>query len=97
MKSFKYYIAGNSQEDRWIYIKCKDFDFEDETAFIYFVKLIQNKYPEKLVSVGECRYRFEKSKMDLIYQWDDLFGIVIEYPKGIEEKEVIDFLEEFVE
>lgn len=32
-----------------------------------------------IINVGEMQYRITNDKFNLIYQWDDLFGIVIVY------------------
>ena len=32
-----------------------------------------------IINVGEMQYRITTDKFNLIYQWDDLFGIVIVY------------------
>jgi len=92
----RYYINGINEKERWIYIEKENSDFEEADSFVEFLTKIKDKYPEKIICVGEGRYKFEKAKIDLIYQWDNLFGIVVEYPKNCNEKDVIDFLSEFL-
>lgn len=41
----------------------------------------------------EMQYRITNDKFDLIYQWDDLFGIVILYKDSDKVEEVISYLE----
>lgn len=41
----------------------------------------------------EMQYRITNDKFDLIYQWDDLFGIVILYKDSDKVEEVIPYLE----
>ena len=41
------------------------------------------------------QYRISNDKFDLIYQWDDLFGIVILYKDSDKVEEVITDLENF--
>ena len=82
---YTYRIADFSETDNWIYIKCNEEDSVSENEpFVELVKYIakkwnDNEWQEKIFSVGDMRYKVKNDPIDLVYQWDDLFGIVIEY------------------
>ena len=82
---FTYKITDISKSDNWIYIQCNEEDSTSENnPFIELVKHIakkwnNNEWQGRIFSVGELRYKVKNDPIDLIYQWDDLFGIVFEY------------------
>ena len=82
---YQYLIKNISISDNWIFIKCNDEDsLNDSTTFVYLLKAItkklnDGKWKEKISSVGNMRYKIKNDPLNLIYQWDDLFGIVFEY------------------
>ena len=57
---------------------------------LYFVKTINKNFSGKIIEVGEMQYKIEGLEPDMIFQWDDLFGIVVIYNDNKEE--VLDFL-----
>lgn len=89
----KYQVKDISEKDRWIYISSDDDDMEPD-AFILLVKTIQKAVGGKISSAGELRYKISNLPCDIVFQWDDVFGIVIDY--GDEDKDtVIKLLQEF--
>ena len=54
------------------------------------VKTINKNFSGKIIEVGEMQYKIEGLEPDMIFQWDDLFGIVVIYNDNKEE--VLDFL-----
>ena len=84
-------ISSISKRDKWIYIKSTDAsDILDCEPFVELVKNIAKKWNDdvcegNITSVGNMRYKIKNDPLDLVYQWDDLFGIVFEYTGEIEE------------
>ena len=84
-KMYTYMITHVSETDKWIYIKCNEEDSVNKSeTFIEMVKLIakmwnDNEWQGYISSVGEMRYKVKNDPVDLVYQWDDLFGIVFDY------------------
>ena len=82
-KMYTYKITDISETDKWIYISCNEEDsvYESE-PFVEVVKLIAKKWNDNewqghISSVGEMRYKVKNDPINLVYQWDDLFGIVL--------------------
>ena len=84
-KMYTYKIGNVSETDKWIYVKCIEENSVDESeSFVELLKTIAIKWNNsewngKISSVGNMRYKVENDPIDLVYQWDDLFGIVFEY------------------
>lgn len=82
---YTYKIGNVSETDKWIYVKCIEENSVDESeSFVELLKTIAIKWNNsewngKISSVGNMRYKVENDPIDLVYQWDDLFGIVFEY------------------
>lgn len=82
---YTYKIECVSKTDKWIYINCKEEDSIlerepfDELVKSIAIKWNYNEWQGKIYSVGEMRYKVKNDPIDLVYQWDDLFGIVFEY------------------
>ncbi len=95
---YTYKITGIAETDNWIYIKCNEEDSVSENEpFVELVKYITKKWNNdewqgKISSVGEARYKVKNDPVDLIYQWDDLFGIVFEYKNSTKPNEVKSFI-----
>ena len=97
-KMYTYKITDISETDKWIYISCNEEDsvYESE-PFVEVVKLIAKKWNDNewqghISSVGEMRYKVKNDPIDLVYQWDDLFGIVFEYKNSTNLDDVKSFL-----
>ena len=81
---YKYNINHINEESRWIFIKSDDENnLEDPDTFVCFVKKIQSHLKGNIVSVGDTQYRLSNDNYGFIYQWDNLFGIVVIYPENI--------------
>lgn len=82
---YTYKIIDFSNTDKWIYIKCNEEDSVQESEpFVELVKHIAKKWNDnewqgKISSVGDMRYKVKNDPVNLIYQWDGLFGIVFDY------------------
>jgi hypothetical protein len=73
-------ISRYNSKSRWIFISAKDsFYFPD--AFIELVKKYQSLLSGKVIAGREdMQYIIDNDPLNLIFQWDDLFGIVIIVP-----------------
>lgn len=69
--------------------------YNEADVFIHLVKAISERNGGNIINVGEMQYRISNDKFDLIYQWGDLFGIVILYKDSDKVEEVITDLENF--
>ena len=49
-----------------------------------------------MVEVGDIRYEIVGAELKLVYQYDYLFGMVIEYPKECEKDRVIAFIKKYI-
>lgn len=88
-----YRITHDDEENHWLFIS-SDGDDSEPNDFISLVKSIQQAYDGKISCVGDLRYKIEGLPCDMIFQWDDLFGIVIEYTNG-NKSEVLSLLKKF--
>ncbi len=84
-KEYQYKIKNISYSDRWIFLECEEEDsLNDSSAFVYLLKLIAKQlnageWKEKIYSTGgNMRYTIKNDPLNLVYQWDDLFGIVFD-------------------
>ena len=91
----RYKILYISEDSRWIHLRCNEYDIDEPDSFIELVKRVQKILDGKIIDLGNTRYCFEEEKMNLIFQWDTLFGIVVEYPENISLKEAVQFLKTF--
>ena len=82
------YSISRVSENKWIYIECIEEDSALEHApFVELVKTIAMKWNNGLwqghiSQEGQMRYRIENDPLNLVYQWDDLYGIVLEYAQA---------------
>ena len=91
MENYRYSVANINEKDGWIFMDCNNGEqYEDYVPFVNFIKIINKDYSGKIIEVGEMRYKIEGLEPDMIFQWDDLFGIVVIYNDNKEE--VLDFL-----
>jgi hypothetical protein len=95
---YTYKITGVSTTDKWIYIGCnEESSMLNYEPFVELLKHIAQKWNNgewygKLSSVGDMRYKINNDPIKLIYQWDDLFGIVFDYQNSIDSNYVKTFL-----
>lgn len=72
-------IVRVSEKDHWIFIYYDEWNTEESDSFIELLKLVRDDLGGKLKDLGMDRYTFENDPLELVYQWDSLFGIVVEY------------------
>ena len=95
---YTYRIANLSESSKWIYIECNEEDSVYEHGpFVALVQHIAGKWNNgewegNVFSAGEMRFRVKNDPVDLVYQWDDLFGIVFEYEDSTKIAEIKAFL-----
>ena len=93
MQKYEYKIKHIDKTNKWIYVEDKYSLYNEADAFIHLVKAVSERNGGNIINVGEMQYRIANDKFDLIYQWDDLFGIVIVYKDSDKVEEVIAYLE----
>lgn len=93
----KFQISTINEAERWIYITTGDSrDFQEPDSFIHFVKKATGRVNGKIAEVGLYQYRITGDKIDLIYQWDSCFGIVIIYPEDVGQANVLSYIQELL-
>lgn len=95
MQKYEYKIKRINKTNKWIYVEDKYSLYNEVDAFIHLVKAISVRNGGNIINVGEMQYRISSDKFDLIYQWDDLFGIVIVYKDSDKVEEVIEYLKNY--
>lgn len=94
---YKYKLLHINSAERWISITSNDdTDFDEPDAFIYFVKMIQRDVNGKITAVGDIQYKIPEDGFGFIYQWDDLFGITVIYPKTVTEEQAVEYLSKYM-
>ena len=76
-KIFK--IIHINQDDCWIYISAEGFDIEESEPFEILLEFVAKVHNGNIRSVGDVRFIIDTDELELIYQWDDLYGIVVDY------------------
>ena len=95
---YTYQITHIAEDSKWIFIDCVNEDSLMETLpFTDLLKHIARKWNENVwegnISLaGDRRYKINNDPIDLIYQWDDLFGIVFEYDSRVNLDDVKAFI-----
>ncbi len=86
---YHYKINNISFDSWWIWLACKeDNSLEEEEPFVYLLKFIAKKlnageWKDKICSTGgNMQFTIKNDPLNLVYQWDDLFGIVLICPCG---------------
>lgn len=93
MQKYEYKIKRIDETNKWIYVEDMYSLYNEADAFIHLIKAVSERNGGNIINVGEMQYRITNDKFDLIYQWDDLFGIVILYKDSDKIEEVISYLE----
>lgn len=85
---YKYQVGKSFENKRWIHIEDLEnsgwgkevldcwSDIKDDGP-MEFILRVKDKYNWTVIEVGELQYSFIEDKLNLIFQWDDLFGFVI--------------------
>ncbi len=89
-----YQIISISDTDGWIFISADD-SLENPDAFVSLVKAVKESVNGEISSVGWMRYKISNIPFDLVFQWDDLFGIVIINNNQTEKEDVLHFLKNY--
>lgn len=89
--NFTYKISRINEKDKWIFISSNG-NYDEPDAFIALVKGIAEQSNEKITDIGYCRYKISNQPYDMTFQWDDLFGIVVEYKNADDKENVSDYL-----
>lgn len=95
---YTYKITSISEINKWIYINCNEANsLLESEPFVELLKSIamkwnNNEWQENIYSAGEMRYKVKNDPFDLVYQWDDLFGIVFEYKNSANLEDVKAFI-----
>jgi len=79
----RYKIHFIDKNLRWIFLNCDEYDIDEPDSFIELVKRAKKNFSDKIIDLGNERYCIEGDELNLIFQWDTCFGIVVEYPDGI--------------
>ena len=95
MQKYEYKIKHIDRTNKLIYVVDKHTSYDEADAFIHLVKAVSEWNGGNIINVGEMQYRISNDKFDLIYQWDDLFGIVIVYKDSDKVEEVIEYLKNY--
>ena len=93
--NYKYTIGHISEDSRWICINYENAIY-DLYGFAELVKKICDDCDGKIVEVGKMRYEIIGAELKLIYQYDDLFGMVIEYPDDCAKDTAIAFIKKYI-
>jgi len=79
---YLYKIRSFRPYHSWIYIgEVNGSDLWEEEPFVHFIYCLQAMYNGEIKDIGEGRYKITGDPNHFVYQWDDLFGIVIETQK----------------
>lgn len=82
---FHYQILFVSEKSKWIFFSDDEkWSIDEIEPFLYLMNRLMKIFDDKPIDLGECRYRFDKDPNCFIYQWDDLFGLVVEYQEDSE-------------
>ena len=77
---YQFHIWSVWDSSNWLMVQDseKEIGYFEE-PFLYFLFRLQYIFDDVPVEVGEGRYKFKKDPNHFIYQWDDLFGMAVEY------------------
>ena len=95
---YTYRIGTISEESRWVIVECNEENAKEDTiVFINLLQRISAKLNQGAVqgtmkNVGENRYQIRNDPLSLVYQYDSLFGIVIEYNENVKRDALLKFL-----
>lgn len=103
---YRYSIGHINAEEYWIYIEDKDgsgwgklardpWEDDNKSGALEFIIRVKDKTGWDIEEVSEWQYRFKQDKLEIIYQWDDLFGFVILYKNQATLNKTLEFIESF--
>ena len=94
---YQFRIWSAWEISHWLMIEDTEKESIDEIEpFVYLLAHLQVKFNDAPVDLGECRYQFAKDPNHFVWQWDSLYGIVMEYKGDISAAKswLTDFLSE---
>lgn len=87
-----YQISHINENDRWIFVSAEETDCLDAAPFIKLVKVAVANVGGEITLAGYCQYRISNLPLDILFQWDDLFGIVVVFGSETKKNEAVSFL-----
>ena len=91
--TFSYVISSANENDRWLFVSSNDDGIDETDSFVFLIKTIAAQTNGKIQKVREFQYTIEDDPLQLIYQWDSLFGIVVIYPESVSMEQARAFFE----
>ena len=92
-EKYTYYVSSVSTKDRWVFIECNEEDATwDSEPFTELVRKAAGVVNDGVwegnilpagVFQGDTRYRIKNDPLLMVFQYDTLFGIVLEYTPAI--------------
>ena len=77
---YQFHIWDIWDTSNWIMIEDKDKESIDEIEpFVYLLTQLNYIFDDVPTDLGTCRYQYGKDPSQFIWQWDDLFGLAVEY------------------
>lgn len=95
MEEYRYKITRINEKERWIFLYADKWDCEETDSFVYLVKKIQEDLHGNIIDKGMTNYSIDNDPLQLIFQWDSLFGITVIYPANVNKDTVVAFLEKY--
>lgn len=96
MDTYQYKVEIINEKERWIFLYCDEWDCDETDSFVFLVKKIRDDLHGKIIERGMARYSIDNDKLNLVFQWDGLFGITVVYPENVEKEEVLNMLEKYL-
>lgn len=89
-------IIHIDKNERWIFLSDESFGPCDSEPFVSLLQSIATQTSGRITAVGNVQYRISNLPIDLIFQWDDLFGTVVIYGETHSPNEAVSFLEMYL-
>lgn len=96
MEEYKYKITRINEKERWIFLYADEWDIEETDSFVYLVKKIRDDLQGKVIDKGMTTYSIDNDPLQLVFQWDSLFGITVVYPSNVSKDEAVSFLNKYL-
>lgn len=94
MIEHKYEITTINDKEGWVYINdvADNLCFEEPDSFIHLVRLFKASFGGTVIEVGDVQCTVSGMPIRLVFQWDDLFGIVIIVDKSEDMNQVLELI-----
>lgn len=96
MEEYRYKITSINEKERWIFLYADEWDCEETDSFVYLVKKIRDDLQGKVIDKGMTTYSIDNDPLQLVFQWDSLFGITVVYPSNVSKDEAVSFLNKYL-